>query len=146
MRRYRSPPLAITFKELDYASKFGETLLFTHWPIPTEILRPHIPSTLELDTYNGSAWLGVVVFVIWGEYQPSWIVIDNNLNAYILEINVKTYVHYEGKPGVFFMSLDVGDWASYTIAKRWWTGCHNKKASISFQKKRDKPFIVKVCS
>ena len=49
------------------------------------------------------------------------------------EINVRTYVHYDGKPGIFFMSLDVGDWASLTIAKRWYRLPY-KKAAISIQK------------
>nr|WP_245844295.1 DUF2071 domain-containing protein [Oceanobacillus rekensis] len=38
--------------------------LFTHWPIPPERLRPHIPSSLEIETYNRFACLGVVVFVM----------------------------------------------------------------------------------
>ena len=106
-------------------------LLFTHWPIPTEILRPHIPSSLEIDTYNGSAWLGVVVFVMEGIYPRGLSSIS--LTPTFPEINVRTYVHYDGKPGIFFMSLDVGDWASYTIAKRWYRLPY-QKASISFQK------------
>ena len=105
--------------------------LFTHWPIPTEILRPHIPSALEIDTYNGSAWLGVVVFVMEGIYPRGLSSIS--LTPTFPEINVRTYVHYNGKPGIFFMSLDVGDWASYTIAKRWYRLPY-KKADISFQK------------
>ena len=104
--------------------------LFTHWPIPTEILRPHIPSTLEIDTYNGSAWLGVVVFVMEGIYPRGLSSIS--LTPAFPEINVRTYVHYDGKPGILFMSLDVGDWASYTIAKKWYRLPY-KKSSISFQ-------------
>ena len=43
-------------------------LLFTHWRIPAETLRPHIPPHLEIDTFNGYAWLGVIVFVMEGIY------------------------------------------------------------------------------
>jgi hypothetical protein len=35
-------------------------LLFLHWPIPTEELRPLIPRGLALDTYAGQAWVGLV--------------------------------------------------------------------------------------
>jgi len=38
-------------------------LLFMHWPIRPEALRPLIPAMLELDTFDGWAWLGVVHFV-----------------------------------------------------------------------------------
>ncbi|MCQ6276307.1 DUF2071 domain-containing protein [Bacillus sp. V3B] len=105
--------------------------LFVHWPIPLELLRPHIPSTLEIDTYNRSAWLGVVVFVMEGIYPRGLPPIS--LTPTFPEINVRTYVQYDGKPGVFFMSLDVGDWASYTIAKRWYHLPY-QPADISFQK------------
>ncbi|CAG9614573.1 hypothetical protein BACCIP111899_03806 [Bacillus rhizoplanae] len=42
--------------------------MFAHWPIPAETLRPHNPSSLQIDTFNGYAWLGVVVFVMEGMY------------------------------------------------------------------------------
>ena len=89
---YCSSPLAITFKELDYAPKLEKLYYLLHWPIPTEILRPHIPSTLEIDTFNGSAWLGVVVFVIEGIYPRGLSSIS--LTPAFPEINVRTYVHY----------------------------------------------------
>ena len=38
-------------------------LLFMHWPLRPEALRPLIPAMLELDTFDGWAWLGVVHFV-----------------------------------------------------------------------------------
>ena len=37
-------------------------LLFAHWPIPTSAIAPHIPDGLNVDTFHGSAWLGVVPF------------------------------------------------------------------------------------
>ena len=37
-------------------------LAFLHWPVPVEALRPLIPAPLALDTYQGTAWLGVVPF------------------------------------------------------------------------------------
>jgi len=41
-------------------------LLFMHWPIAAELLRPLIPAQLEIDTFEGSAWIGVVPFTMWG--------------------------------------------------------------------------------
>jgi uncharacterized protein YqjF (DUF2071 family) len=37
-------------------------LLFLHWPVPINILRPYIPDQLDIDTYEGQAWMGVVPF------------------------------------------------------------------------------------
>ncbi|WP_066289911.1 YqjF family protein [Bacillus sp. FJAT-29937] len=92
-------------------------LLFIHWPIPSEILRKHIPSSLEIDTFNGSAWLGIIVFLMDGIYPRGL----SNLSILpkFQEVNVRTYVKCNGKSGIYFLSLDVCDWASYTIAKRW---------------------------
>lgn len=105
-------------------------LLFLHWPIPAESLRPHIPAPLQIDTFNRSAWLGVVVFVMDGIYARGLPPVS--LTPKFPEINVRTYVQYDGKPGVFFMSLDVDDWASFTIAKRWFHLPYHP-AQLSFQ-------------
>ena len=41
-----------------------EDLLFLHWPVEPDVVRPHLPGGLELDTYDGRAWLGVVPFTM----------------------------------------------------------------------------------
>lgn len=38
-------------------------LLFAHWPVPPEALRPHLPPGLPVDTYEGMAWVGITPFV-----------------------------------------------------------------------------------
>lgn len=105
-------------------------VLFTHWPISAELLRPHIPRSLQIDTFDGTAWLGVVVFVMDGIYLRGLSALS--LTPKFAEVNVRTYVQYNGKPGVYFMSLDVGDWASLMIAKRWYHLPY-KAAQISLQ-------------
>ena len=37
-------------------------LLFAHWPVPPQTLRTLIPAGLELDTFDGQAWVGVIPF------------------------------------------------------------------------------------
>ena len=37
-------------------------LLFAHWPVPAPMLDGRLPAGLEVDRYDGSAWLGVVPF------------------------------------------------------------------------------------
>jgi hypothetical protein len=79
-------------------------LLFAHWPVPATELRPHIPRGLELDTFEGEAWLGVVPFTMSGvrpRFTPPL-----PLASRFAEMNVRTYVKAEDKPGVWFFSLD----------------------------------------
>lgn len=94
-----------------------KNLIFVHWPLNPERLRMHIPPSLQIDTFNGSAWLGIVVFEMGGIYPRGLSTLS--ITSAFPEINVRTYVRYNEKPGVYFLSLDVGDWASLTIAKRW---------------------------
>ena len=81
-----------------------ERLLFAHWPLPADALRAHVPSELPLDTFDGSAWLGVTPFRVSGlrvRGLPAVPVLSS-----FLEVNVRTYVTLEDKPGIFFFSLD----------------------------------------
>lgn len=81
-------------------------LLFMHWRIDTQLLRPLIPSGLEIDTFDGSAWIGIVPFTMWDiRAFPPYVPAVPGMNA-MHELNVRTYVHLNGTPGVWFFSLD----------------------------------------
>jgi uncharacterized protein YqjF (DUF2071 family) len=79
-------------------------LLFAHWRVPAAVLRPHIPDRLQIDLYKGGAWLGIVPFGMRGT-RPRWLPPVPGLSSFP-ELNVRTYVVAEGKPGVWFFSLD----------------------------------------
>jgi len=79
-------------------------LLFAHWPVPVEGVRPLIPGELELDTYDGLAWVGVVPFRLEGLRPRGLPGIPGATD--FLELNVRTYVRFGGRPGVWFFSLD----------------------------------------
>ena len=89
-------------------------LLFAHWPIAAEIMRPLVPSALPLDTFNGQCWLAVTPFHMTG-VRPRWTPPLPGLSVFP-ELNVRTYVTHGGKPGVYFFSLDaasrVAVWAA----------------------------------
>lgn len=82
-------------------------LLFAHWPIEAKLLRPLIPDGLTIDTFEGEAWIGVVPFTMWG-IRPLFTPPIPGLSAFH-ELNVRTYVHYKGVPGVWFFSLDANN-------------------------------------
>ncbi|HZC19788.1 MAG TPA: DUF2071 domain-containing protein [Rubrobacteraceae bacterium] len=79
-------------------------LLFMHWPVPAGILRSLIPPALELDTFDGPAWLGVVPFHM-EAVRPHFLPAVPGLSSFP-ELNLRTYVTHEGRPGLWFFSLD----------------------------------------
>ena len=91
--------------------KWGK-LLFMHWPIDPGVLRPLIPAGLEIDTFEGSAWIAIVPFTMWDiRAFPPYVPPIPALNA-MHELNVRTYVHLNGTPGVWFFSLDCNNAAA----------------------------------
>lgn len=80
-------------------------LLFVHYEIDPAVIRPLLPSVLELDTYDGKAWIGIVPFRMKGVTKRGWPAPSALCD--FPEINVRTYVTHQGKPGVWFLSLDV---------------------------------------
>ena len=76
-------------------------LLFAHWPVSRETLRSLIPTPLEIDVFQGQAWLAVTPFHM--DLRFRWMPLPT---PHFPELNCRTYVTFEGKPGVFFFSLD----------------------------------------
>lgn len=90
-------------------------LLFAHWPVAREALRPHVPEPLSIDTFEGRAWIGIVPFQMSHvrlRFTPPlpWL-------SSFPELNVRTYVTTERKPGVWFFSLDAGNPVAVAAAR-----------------------------
>lgn len=90
-------------------------LLFMHWPVPEEILRPLIPPALKLDTFNGSAWLGVVPFRM-ESIRPRFLPAVPWLSSFP-ELNLRTYVTHEDRSGLWFFSLDAHNPVAVRLAR-----------------------------
>lgn len=92
-------------------------LLFMHWRVKEDLLRPHIPRSLEIDTYGGSAWIAIAPFTMWDiRALPPYVPPVPGLSA-MHELNVRTYVHHNGVPGVWFFSLDTNSTAAVIGAR-----------------------------
>lgn len=90
-------------------------LLFMHWPVPVEVLRPMIPASLELDTFDGNAWLGVVPFRM-SDVRPRFLPSVGFVSNFP-EINLRTYVTVDDRPGVWFFSLDAHNPLAVRLAR-----------------------------
>ena len=104
-------------------------LLFAHWPIDAAVLRRLVPQVLKLDLWSGGAsengddqtegkphgWVAVTPFNLTG-LRLRWTPPIPTASSF-LELNVRTYVCYEGRPGVFFFSLDAESLAAVLGAR-----------------------------
>ncbi len=90
-------------------------LAFLHWPLPKDVLSRDLPAGLELDTFQGEAWIGVVPFRmadVRARFLPPVPTLTN-----FAELNVRTYVVAGGKPGVWFFSLDAESFLGVRAAR-----------------------------
>lgn len=90
-------------------------LLFMHWRIPVEVMRRVVPPALPLDTFNGDAYIGVVPFLM-KNVRPRFLPAVSRL-SFFPELNVRTYVTLDGRPGVYFFSLDAANPLAVEIAR-----------------------------
>lgn len=90
-------------------------LLFAHWSFEPANIERLLPKGIRLDTFDGRAWIGVVPFRMSG-VAPRWLPAMPWLSAFP-ELNVRTYVTLQGKPGVWFFSLDATNPLAVRLAR-----------------------------
>lgn len=110
-------------------------LLFAHWPIKSETIRDLIPDSLELDLFDGFAWVGVVPFVM-NDVYPRYTPKAKSRLSNFLELNVRTYVIRDGIPGVYFFSLDCSNPLAVAVARKFYHLPYFR-AKMSMQEKKD---------
>ncbi len=93
-------------------------LLFLHWEVSFELVRQLVPAELEIDTFDGRCFIGLVPFRM-REIRPAWLPRRWAFNFF--ETNVRTYVHYRGRPGVYFFSLDANSRLAVWAARLGWS-------------------------
>lgn len=91
-------------------------LLFAHWPIEYDQLRKAVPEPLPIDTYDGQARIAVVPFWMSGIRLRDTPALPRVSS--FPELNVRTYSTLDGKPGVYFFSLDALNPVAVAVARR----------------------------
>lgn len=79
-------------------------LLFLHWRVPAPVLQAQLPTGVELETFDGSAWLGVVPFRM-VDTRFRWLPRLPTAHTFP-ELNLRSYVRVGDRSGVWFWSLD----------------------------------------
>ncbi len=120
-------------------SQNWDQLLFAHWPVKAEVLEARIPQEFTLDTYDGYAWIAVVPFLmnkVKFRYLPE-IPMTNRF----LELNVRTYIKYKEKSGVYFFSLDASNLLAVEAARIWF-GLPYLRAEMNDSKLPEDPHAI----
>lgn len=90
-----------------------------HWPVEADAIRKKLPNGLTLDTFQGESWIGIVPFHMSG-IRLRGLPPFPYVSAFA-ELNVRTYVHVNGRPGVYFFSLDAANWLMVHLARRFYS-------------------------
>ncbi len=93
-----------------------DDLLFVHYRVPVEQLQQLVPDGLEVQEHSGSGWLGVTPFALTGLRARGLLLLP--FVSSFLELNVRTYVTREQKPGIWFFSLDASSQLAVEAARR----------------------------
>jgi len=90
-------------------------VLFLHWTIPFDILRKCVPPDLLIDTFESNCYISLVAFTM-EKIRPKFLPSISYISDFD-EINLRTYVDYNDKKGVYFLSIGAGKSLSSFIAK-----------------------------
>lgn len=90
-------------------------VLFLHWQTDFDLLRKLVPNDLEIDLYEGHPWISIVVFSM-EKIRPRNIPHFKPISNFN-EVNIRTYVKYNNKAGVYFLSIEGGSFLSCKIAR-----------------------------
>jgi len=109
-------------------------VLFLHWPVDSRALRPLVPSLLEIDTRDGCAWVTALPFMMRrlrprGPPALPWL-------SSFPQLNVRTYVTLDGRPGVFLLRVMVGNPMTVAVARRLFHLPY-ARASLSFREEAE---------
>ncbi len=97
-----------------YYQEWHDTFLI-HWTINPMVLQAFIPSALNVDTFNGQAWVSLVAFSVKKmrlRNLPAFPLISN-----FHQINLRTYVTHNGIPGIYFITIEASKFLSIILAR-----------------------------
>ena len=115
--RERVSPLPLPPGPWQWEQQWSD-LLFMHWQVAAQSLRPHVPAGLELDLWDSTPWVSLVAFRlkrVCHRWLPSPRLVTN-----VLELNLRTYVRVRNEPAIYFLSIHANNPLTVALA-RWLT-------------------------
>lgn len=92
-------------------------LVFLHWPMDAAAVQRRLPTGVEVDTFDGKAWVGLIPFHMDGLGLPLRGLAPLPYVGSFPEVNVRTYVRAGARRGVYFFSLDIDRWLPALVAR-----------------------------
>jgi len=92
-----------------------QDLAYIHWRYPIDEIQSLLPAGVEVDSFDGSAWVGLIPFSMRNIGLPGLPAVP--YFGSFPEVNVRTYVRRNGVPGVWFFSLDVNRFLPALVAR-----------------------------
>ncbi len=117
-----------------------DNLLTCHWPIDPNLLRPNVPAELEIDTFDGQAWLALIPMFMGTIRLRDLGSIPTE--SQFPEINFRTYVKYGGRTGVYFFHVDA-EAPLVDIGAQLFFHTPYKMAEVRFERTSDGGFSFK---
>jgi uncharacterized protein YqjF (DUF2071 family) len=136
-RRVQGRPVVLTQRWAD--------IVWAHWRVAVEEIRALLPDSLEVDTFDGSAWVGLVPF----EMQDLRVVVAGRRlpglgsTRSFSEVNVRTYVTGPRGPGVWFHSLDATSRLAVGVARGAWALPYRSAAITSVRDDHQRAWTVR---
>jgi hypothetical protein len=105
-------------------------LFFAHWRVPVDALQAHLPADLEVQSWDGAAWISVVAFRL--DVRRRWLPALGPALRFV-ELNLRTYVRHGGQSGIYFLSIHAGSRLGVALA-RWLTPLPYSFAPIGYER------------
>lgn len=107
-------PWDIPNKKWKFYQEWNDTI-FMHWQVDLTTLEKFVPEALEIDLFEGKPWVSLVAFTLENlrpRGLPPFPPISN-----FYEINIRTYVRFKDKSGIYFLNIEAGKWLSSKMTK-----------------------------
>ena len=114
LKETKHRPYALPSGKWKYYQEWNKAV-FLHWKVMVDELRTFVPGHLEIDLFEGNAWVSVVAFTM-NKIRPRILPAFSPVSDFD-EINIRTYVRRNNKQGVYFLSIEGGKLLSCKMAR-----------------------------
>jgi len=97
-----------------YSQEWHKILLL-HWKVPVSFIEPLLPDGLEVDTYNGNAWISMVPLSVKKHHYRGFPVLPFVSSFH--EVNLRTYVKKGNTSGIYMFSIETEKLSTVLMAK-----------------------------